>query len=34
MDWYTGPTLLHHLETVAVDSAPGDIGDPRSRCST
>ena len=25
MDWYTGPTLLHHLETVAVASAPGDI---------
>ena len=26
MDWYTGPTLLHHLETVAIESAPSDIG--------
>jgi bifunctional enzyme CysN/CysC len=26
MDWYSGPTLLHHLETVAVAAAPSDIG--------
>lgn len=26
MDWYSGPTLLHHLETVAIGTASGDIG--------
>jgi len=26
MGWYSGPTLLHHLETVAVAAAPSDIG--------
>ena len=26
MDWYAGPTLLHHLETVAIDATPDDIG--------
>jgi len=26
MAWYAGPTLLHHLETVAVGSSSGEIG--------
>jgi len=26
MEWYSGPTLLHHLETVAIGTASGDIG--------
>jgi bifunctional enzyme CysN/CysC len=26
MAWYTGPTLLHHLETVAVMAASDDVG--------
>ena len=26
MDWYTGPTLLHHLETVAITSSSNEVG--------
>ena len=26
MDWYTGPTLLHHLETIAITNSSHDVG--------